>query len=221
VLIYQTRIFKGLFYPNRSFYQLEKAEKLYGLRLRVLWLLLASAFIFALSGWFGIGTHVISPELVKIKDTEYEGLKSYFILGRFILGLLYAAILLSLTSLWFWTMTDTWYTKLLVLQAFTLPIVLLEHITYLLLATGVDLPWYSSPLSLGVIAQYITSNEFVIYLLGSISVFKIWVIALQYNGLRVLTEKSRLGIWIMIIPINILYWSVAALLAYLDFKKIL
>lgn len=220
-MIYQTKIFTGLFHPLKSFFQLEKAETVYGLRRRVGLLFFFSAIIFMVSGWFGIGTHVISPLLTGSIETEFEAWKSYFILGRIILGLFYAGVILYLSSLWFWVMTDAYYSKLVVMQVFVLPILLLEQISFILLAIGFDLPWYSSPLSLGVMAQYIFSNTYFSFLFGCVSFFKIWVMVIQFKGLRRLTAKSPLALIAMIISIHLIFWVVTAFFAYINFHIIL
>ncbi|MFK4998749.1 hypothetical protein ACI2OX_19880 [Bacillus sp. N9] len=89
---------------------------------------------FALNGWFGIGTHVLSPQLTKLAPPEYEGLKSFFIVGRVLLGLLYTGFVLFFSALWFWTMSDVAYKKLVVMQAFVVPILFVEQLTFLPLA---------------------------------------------------------------------------------------
>ncbi|MEK3888473.1 hypothetical protein [Bacillus sp. FSL K6-3431] len=220
-MIYQIRILKGLFNPIRSFFQLEKAEAIYGLRMKIFWLFLVSALVFAISGWIGVGTHVISPQLVKLTAVQYEGLKSYFVVGRFLLGLLYAGVILYLPPLLFGPLTNTSYSKLVVMQAFVLPILLMEQVTFILLAIGLDLPWYSSPLSLGVIAQYITVKKYIIFLLGCVSIFKLWVIAVQYRGLRMLTTSSPRAIAAMVISFQLVFWSISAFFAYVNFYIIL
>lgn len=161
------------------------------------------------------------PQLAKVTDAKFEGMKSYFIAGRLLLGLLYAGVVIYLPALWFWTMTDTPYAKLVTMQAFVLPILLLEQATFILLAVGLDLPWFSSPLSLGVIGQYITVEKYVVYLLGCFSIFKLWVIAVQFKGLRTLTLKSRGRILVMVISINLIFWAMTAFFAYVNFYIIL
>ncbi|MBS4178092.1 hypothetical protein [Lederbergia citrea] len=220
-MMYQTRIFKGLLYTNRSFFQLEKAEVIYGLRTRISWLFLASALVFLISGLFGIGSHVVSPELLKSSPLQYEGLKSYFIIGRIIHGLLYAGCVIFLPALFFWMLSDTWYTKMVVLQAFTLPILLVEQTTFILMATKLNLPWFSSPFSLGVLAQYLTDYEYLIYLLGSMSLFKLVAMVVQYEGLRTFAMKSRVEAIVMVLSINLIFWAFGALQAFINFKMLL
>ncbi|MBS4195809.1 hypothetical protein [Lederbergia citri] len=220
-MIYQTSIFKGLFYPLRSFFQLHKAEAIYGLNIRLFWLFFSSSIVFLISGSFGIGSHVLSPELALSSSLQYETLKSYFIIGRVILGLLYTGSIIFFIALFYWTFSDTFYRKFIVVQAFCLPILLVEQVTYIILAVFFDLPWFSSPLSLGVIAQYITKIDYFIYLLGSISIFKIWVVVVQYRGVRTLIMLSRLKSALLVISINLLFWALTAVLALINFNTFL
>ncbi|CAM4163790.1 hypothetical protein [Lederbergia lenta] len=217
-MIYQTKIFTGLFRPLRSFFQLEKAETIYGLRRRITFLFIVSAIVFMISGWFGLGTHVISPLFSGNTEAQYEGLKSFFIVGRFLLGLFYAGVILYFPALWFWMMTDTYYSKLVVMQVLVLPILLLEQVSFILLAIGLDLPWYSSPLSLGIIAQYIFSHTYFSFLFGCISIFKVWMMVIQFKGLRTLTAKSPVAIISMIISIHLIFWVITAFFAYINFQ---
>lgn len=220
-LIYQLRILKGLLYSKRSFFQLEKAETVYGLRPNILILFILSALVFYGAGFAGIGTHVMSSELTAVPGSVFEWLKNYFGLGRFIHGLLYAALIIFFQALWFWTLTDIPYTKLIVLQAFIFPILLLEQVINIVLAVQMNLPWFSSPFSLGPVAHYITDKRFLIYFLGSISLFKLWVISIQLYGMRILSTRRRLPSFIIIISIHIIFWLGTTFLAFLDFKKIL
>ncbi|VEF46506.1 Uncharacterised protein [Bacillus freudenreichii] len=220
-MIYQLRILKGLLYPKRSFFQLEKAESVYDLRLKLFLLFLMSTLVFAVSGFAGIGSHVFSSELTEVSSGEFEWLKSYFIAGRFILGLFYAALIIFFQALWFWTLTDVPYSKLVVLQAFIFPILLLEQAINIFLTVQLNLPWSSSPFSLGPIAQYMTDKRYFIYFLGCISLFKVWVISIQLYGLRILSRRRQLSLFGIVLGVHLIFWLGSAFLAFLDFKKIL
>ncbi|MBS4218947.1 hypothetical protein KHA96_11535 [Bacillus sp. FJAT-49711] len=220
-MIYQTSIYKGLFFANRSLFQLHKAEAIYGLKIRLFWLFFSSAVIFCISGYYGIGSHVLSPELARSTNLQYETVKSYFIIGRFFLGLLYATAVIFIPAAVFWVFSDTFYKKFVVVQVFILPILLLEQISYIILAVFFNLPWFSSPLSLGVIAQYIAKSDFLIYLCASISLFKIWVAVVQYRGVRTLTELSRMKSALLVICIHLLFWSLTTVLALINFNTYL
>ncbi|MBS4200661.1 hypothetical protein KHA93_13565 [Bacillus sp. FJAT-49732] len=220
-MIYQTSIFKGLFFSNRTLFQLHKAESIYGLNSRLFWLFFLSAIVFCVSGLFGIGSYVFSPELARSSSVQYEAVKSYFIIGRIFLGLFYVGSIIYLLALFYWIFSDTFYKKFVVVQAISLPILLAEQITYIILTVYFNLPWFSSPLSLGVIAQYITKFDYIIYLCGSISLFKIWAVVVQYRGVRTLTLLSRVKSVLLVISINLLFWSLTAGFAFVNFNTFL
>ncbi|WP_154654379.1 hypothetical protein [Siminovitchia fordii] len=220
-LIYQFRILKGLIYPKRSFFQLEKAETVYGLHPKIWLLFLISALVFGISGFVGIGSHVFSSKLTEVPNEEFEWLKIYFVSGRLILGFLYAALIIFFQALWFWTLTDVPYTKLVALQAFVFPIFLFEQVVNIVLAAQMNLPWFSSPFSMGPAAQHMTEKPFLIYFLGCISLFKIWAISIQLYGLRILSSRSPVTSFFITLGMHVIFWLGTAILALLDFNKIL
>lgn len=220
-MIYRLRLWKSILYPKRSFFQLQKAESIYGLRPRIFSLFLISALLFFLTGISGIGSHVFSSEVLSNSGAAFEWLKGYFSGGRFILGLFYAALIIFFQALWFWTLTDVPYSKLVVLQAFVFPVLLFEQAINILLAVQFDLPWFSSPFSLGPAAHYVTDNRYFIYFLGCISLFKFWVIAIQLYGLRLLSSRRPSASFFIVLGVHLIFWLGASFLAFLDFKKIL
>ena len=124
-------------------------------------------------------------------------------------------------SLFFWTLSDLDLKKLLAVQFFVLPIFLLEKIIIIPLATLLGLTQVSSPFSLGILAQYITGNNFIIYFLAAISIFKVWAIFIEYKYLKMLSNKNPKVILLMVIGINLVIWLFAALFSFIQFEKIL
>lgn len=221
MMIYQAGLFKMLFSPKRDFFQLGKAETIYGLTPRVMILFLLSAVIFTLNGLAGIGSHVFSFELLKIPESQYEWLKSYFMIGRFLLGLLYAGFIIYFSALLFWTLTDVPYKKLVVMQAAVFPVLLLEQAANILLVMMLSLPWYSSPFSMGAAAQYMTENPFFVYFLGCTSIFKIGVIAIQIYGLSSLSPQRKPILWALVLGVHFIFSLGTSFLAFLDFQVVL
>ncbi len=196
-------------------------EGIKGYRQKLILLFILSAIIFGVVSSFGVGMDPLSKELTKLSASTYELEKFMFFIGRLIAGLLYAAILLFIPSLIYWTISDEGeYRKLVVTQFIVLIILLIERLTYIPLSLFFSLEWFSSPLSLGVIAQYITSKEWVIYFFGCFSFFKIWIVYLQYKGVKKLTEQKNWLVWLVILTSNLLFWSITAFLAYLDLSTL-
>jgi hypothetical protein len=215
-------LFKGLKKPSFFFYQLKEMEVLKGYRRSIFNLFLLSAIIFGLISAFGIGMDPLSKELTKLSPASYELEKFMFFLGRIIAGILYASIILFVPAVIFWTISEKGeYRKLIIVQALVVLILLLERLTYIPLSMFFSLDWFSSPLSLGVIAQYITTKPWVIYFLGSFSLFKIWIFYIQYKGLKLLTEQKNWLIWTVILLTNLFFWAITAFLAYIDFSTLI
>ena len=214
----EVRLVKGLLNPSVYFYQLRESEILKGYFQKVMWLFLLSALIFGLNAGFGWGTVPLSKEITTLSPMDFEVHKFYFLLGRLLLGLLYAAIILFIPTLLFWTISEADFKKLVVMQGITLIILLIEKLTYLPLLTYLSLNWYSSPLSLGVISQSMTDNEWLHYFLGNISLFKLWIIYIQFVALKWLTGKKSGLILLWVSFIHMLLWCFTAFLAYIDFS---
>jgi hypothetical protein len=218
----EVKLLKGLTQPSFFFYQLKEMEVLKGYRKRIFNLFLLSALIFGLISAFGIGMDPLSKELTVLSPTSYELEKFLFFLGRVIAGIVYAAIILFVPAVIFWTISELGeYRKLVILQGLVLLILLLERLTYIPLSLFFSLDWFSSPLSIGVIAQYITGKPWVIYFLGSFSLFKIWIFHIQYKGLKRLTEQKNWLIWTVILVTNLFFWAITAFLAYIDFSTLI
>ncbi|MFI8687654.1 hypothetical protein [Rossellomorea sp. NPDC077527] len=218
----EVKLIRGLRQPSYFFYQLKETEVLRGYKQKVILVFLLSALVFGLVSSFGIGMDPLSKELNTLSPLSFEMEKFLFLLGRILSGIVYAAVILFVPALIFWTISDEGeYRKLVIIQSLVLLILLIERLTYVPLSLFLSLDWFSSPLSLGVIAQYITGKPWVIYFLGCFSLFKIWVFYIQYKGIKRLTEQKNWLIWLVILLTNLLFWSVTAFLAYLDFSTLI
>jgi hypothetical protein len=218
----EVRLFRGLINPSFFFYQLKDMEDVKGYRKKVFHLVWMSIIVFGLISSFGIGMDPLSKEITTLSPVTYELEKFLFFLGRLLGGLLYAAIILFFCSLIFWTISDEGeYRKLVMTQGVVLLVLLLEQLSYIPLSLFFSLEWYSSPLSLGVITQYVTSKTYVTYLMGSFTLFKAWVFFIQYKGIKRLTGQKNWIIWLVILLTNLFIWSLNALLAYLSISTLL
>lgn len=218
----EVKLIRGLRQPSYFFYQLKETEGLRGYKQKVILVFILSALVFGLISSLGIGMDPLSKELTTLSPVTFEMEKFLFFLGRLIAGLLYAAIILFVPALIFWTISDEGeYRKLVITQAIVLLILLIERLTYIPLSIFFSLDWFSSPLSLGVIAQYITGKPWVIYFLGCFSLFKIWVFYIQYKGIKRLTQQKNWLIWLVILLTNLLFWSFTAFLAFLDLSTLI
>jgi hypothetical protein len=216
----KVEVLRGLFHYKYYSYKLRDAEEVSGVWKKAALLILLSGLIFGISAYFGIGSEYLAKKLTEISREEYEMHKLLFMAGQTIMGLFFGAAMIFLPALFFWSLSDLELKKLLAVQFFVLPILLLEKLIVIPLATGLGLTEASSPFALGTIAQYITGNDFIIYLLASVSLFKGWAIFIEYNYLKLLTEKNPKLLLTMVIGINLVFWLFAALFAFIQFEKI-
>jgi hypothetical protein len=217
----RVEVLRGLFnYPYYT-YKLKDAEHVPGVAKNATLLILLSGLVFGISAYFGIGSEYLSKKLTSISREEYEMQKLLFMAGQTILGLVFGAIMIFLPALFFWTLSDLELKKLLTVQFFVLPIFLIEKLIMIPFALSLGLTQVSSPFSLGTIAQYITGNDFIIYFLATISIFKLWAIFIEYKYLKMLTGKNTKIVMLMVIGINLIIWLFSALVSFIQFDKIL
>ncbi|WLR55371.1 hypothetical protein LC048_24430 [Mesobacillus subterraneus] len=214
-------VLRGLFNYKYYTYKLRDAEHVPGIWKNTILLTILSGLVFGISAYFGIGSEYLSKELTSIPREEYEMQKLLFMAGQTILGLVFGIIMIFLPALFFWTLSDLELKKLLAVQIFVLPILLFEKLIGIPLALTLGLTQVSSPFALGTIAQYITGNDFIIYLLATISIFKVWVIFIEYMYLKMLTGKKTAIILLMVIGFNLVIWLFSALISFVQFDKIL
>ncbi|WP_144478337.1 hypothetical protein [Cytobacillus oceanisediminis] len=214
-------VFRGLFNYNYYTYTLRDTERFPGAWKKTILFILLSGLIFGFSAYFGIDSEYLSRKLTSLPRAEYEMNKSLFLAGQIIQGLFFGAIMLFLPALFFWTVTDLEFKRLLTIQLFVMPILLLEKLLIVPMALYLGLTKVSSPFSLGVIAQYITGNDFIIHFLAYISIFKIWVIFIEYKYLKAMTEKNPKIVLLLVIGIHLVIWLFAALFSFIRMENIL
>ncbi|MCM3123823.1 MULTISPECIES: hypothetical protein [unclassified Mesobacillus] len=214
-------VFRGLFNYNYYTYKLRDNEGFPGVWKKTILFILLSGLIFGFSAYFGIDSEYLSRKLTSIPRAEYEMNKFLFLAGQIIQGLFFGAIMLFLPALFFWTVTDLEFKRLLTIQLFVMPIFLLEKLLIVPMALYLGLTKISSPFSLGVIAQYITGNDFVIHFLAYISIFKIWAIFIEYKYLKAMTDKNPKIILLFVTVIHLVIWLFAALISFVRMENIL
>jgi hypothetical protein len=220
-MLYEIKLWRSLFKPHTHFYQLERGDSIRKFRPRLFALILLSMAIFWVSGLAGIGSNPISTMLHLLSPSEYEARKFWFSIGRLLLGLLFAAIILVIPSLFYWTITEVPLKKLMIIQMNVLLIFLIGKVVSILLVILFGLDWISSPLSLGVIAQSLTNNPWVVRFMGTISLFQIWSIWLQFIALKSLSPKSSKMLFLIITSVHLLFWIFTATLSYIDLTEII
>ncbi len=220
-MVYYVQLIKGILAPQIFFFQLEKTEEIRGLWKRVAILLILSVLLFSLSSFFGLGMDLLSKEIVEISKQELEAKKLFVWIGQMAWGFTYALLVIFVVSLVLWALLDMQYKKIIVIQLFVLCIFLLEKAILLPIRVTFGIGPESSPFSLGIIAQYITTNTIIIYTFSHLSIFKIWAIFFQYRGLKGLSEKNPKIVLLLIVIVNLFIWLASALLSYLKIEKLI
>ncbi|WP_163102447.1 hypothetical protein [Peribacillus alkalitolerans] len=212
----QIQLVKGLFQKSVYKHQLQKAEAFTGYKRKLIGLFLLSIAVFALNGLFGIGSEAISKEWSTLKDSEFEARKQLFLMGRMISGLVFPTVFIFLSALIFWTIFEVEYKKLVVIQMLAFCISLLEQAIQIPIFIGLEINHLSNPLSLGVIAQYVTKHSLVIQFFSGITVFQVLIISFITSYLSYLSERTWGFTVIVVSLLYMFYWFVSAFLGYVN-----
>lgn len=213
-MTYKT-LLEGLLKPKEFIDQLREFGDSRILRNSIIFLAAISFFIYAIGAYWGVGTETLSKELTVLLPGEFETKKLMFIIGKSLWGIAFVILHLFLPALFFWSLTDLEYKKLLVIQVLVCAILLMEKVLFFPIAARLGLDMSSSPFTLGVLGQYITDYSFVIDLLGAISLFHLWAMLIQYITLKALSEKPTKQILLIVISINLIYWIITALTSHI------
>lgn len=214
-MTYRMNVFKFLYSEEDHLYRIKKAEQIQ------LWkansfLLLAAALIYGWAAFLGIGSETLSGGLVSLPASDHLAEQLWFMVGRIVYGLLFAAFILFFPSLLYYLLTGIPYKKLVLMQQVALAVLLAERLLWIPLAVFTGLDWDVSPISFGIIASYITEAPWAIAFFGSISLFQIWIIAFHAKYLMNLSDTRKHVVWINVILLHLLGWLLAALIVFAD-----
>ena len=214
-MMYQVKLVKGLLAPERSRYHLHNAEEVTQLKGKLILLYVVSVLVFGLYSFLGIGSESFSKELLDLSAQEFEMGKLLILAGNLVTGVVYPSVYLFLIALFLWVITDIEYTKLLIVQMIVFILQLVEKLILVPFFVFMHLNYDSNPFSLGVISQYLTSNEYVIHFFSEVTLFQLLVIGFQYFYLKKFTERNTNIVLGAIILSYFILWLVNALLAYI------
>ncbi|HLR51993.1 MAG TPA: hypothetical protein VK072_03870 [Candidatus Avamphibacillus sp.] len=214
---YQPNVFKFLFSIKEHLFRIRKVEEMKPIWKSNVLLVVLSMLIYMWMAYLGIGSNLISKDAVNLGAQGYEASKFWFIVGRLLFGLLFALFVLFVPSYLFKLLTDIPYKKLVVMQQVVLLIMLIERLLWIPLMLFAGLDWYVSPLSLGIIASYLTEHAWIIYLFGAISIFQLWIIGFQVHFLKSLTtDMEKQWLWFSVIFLQVVGWGIATIFAVAD-----
>ncbi|WP_026581968.1 hypothetical protein [Bacillus sp. J33] len=218
---YRVPLLRGLKEPYLVSHQLRKEERLAGLWKQMLLLIALSAFVYGLSAFFGIGSEQVTRNITDFSESEYNLYKLFFGAGQVVWGIFYAIIIIFVPSLFFWTLVEVEYRKLIAIQLLVLLILLTEKAINIPLFILLGLNTDSSIFSFGIIAQAAISIKTLVYLFSAITLFKIWTFVLQYKYLKIISEKSPRFLFLLVLGINLFFIIVSALLSSIQLEKLI
>lgn len=213
---YQNNVFKFFFSMEDHFEHIKHVERIRNFWRGLFLLFFCSVLIYGFMAYLGLGTDILSANMLKVTPLEYEQQKFWFMVGRMGYAALLAGFILFVPSLLYYAVTGIPYRKIVIMQQVVLVVMLIERVTWIPLAVWNGLDWYLSPLSLGIIASYITKQEYLIYFFGMISLFQVWIIGFQVKYLRFFTDMRKLWLWFMVIGLHVFFWSMASVLVFAD-----
>lgn len=215
-MIYQMHVLKGLLRPEVSLYQLQNAEAVKGIGLKLFLLYLLCLISFSASTYFGVGTETYSGAITDLTKEEFETGKLFLLGGRLVSSLLYTTIFIWFAGFIFWLFLEISYIKAVAVQIIVFTIHLVENALTSIVFVLFDLNQVSNPFSFGVISQYLFIDEFWNHFFGAITLFHIAAIAVLYYYLKNLTEKNKFVTFAIILLFYLATWSITALLAYIE-----
>lgn len=215
-MTYRVHLYRLLFSMEDDLFRIKKAERVQQLWKVSVVLVLAAIAIYLWMAFLGLGTERISGIAVTLSDTAYETGKLWFVLGRVLYAILFAAFILFFPSLLFYLLTGIQYQKLIIMQQVVLVVMLMERLLWIPLVIFAGLNWQVSPLSFGIIASYITEMPWVIYFFGAITLFQLWIIWFQVKYLAAFLEMKKIVIAINVILLHLIGWCLTALTAFGD-----
>jgi hypothetical protein len=214
-MTFRVQLLRGLFHPQTNRYRIKKAEEVTNLGAKLALLYIFSIFIFVVGGFFGIGSESMSKEISGLDPGKFEMGKVLLLFGKLAAGILFPSIFIFLSALFFWIFTDISYMRIVIVQLFIFVLHLFEKAVSVPLFLLLDINHDGNPFSFGVIAQYLTQNEYIIHLLSEVTIFQLIIIVLQYYYLSYLSEGNKNVAFFGICLFYLIIWLISALLAYI------
>ncbi|AOH52994.1 hypothetical protein ABE28_001320 [Peribacillus muralis] len=214
-MVYQVRLLKGIFEPYRSRYQLQNAEGVTRLGSKLLLLYFLSLLVYAVGGYFGIGSESFSKQITTMSVDEFEAGKLLIMGGNMLAGLLYPSLYILLSSLYFWIVADVPYIKVVIVQMILFCLQILEKVLLIPFFILLDIGNDANPFSFGVISQHFLRNDYFIHVFSEITIFQFLIIFLQFYYIRGLSDRNKYLIFLMIGLFYLATWFAKAFLAYI------
>ncbi|MFT8323165.1 MAG: hypothetical protein ABF649_20060 [Bacillus sp. (in: firmicutes)] len=218
---FYAQVISGLKDMNTASYELDRKEKIIGLTKNIVILFILTTILYGISSFLGIGNEVVSRELEQYNAHDFELNKLLFAIGQVSWAWVFLSINLFLVPLYFYVFTEIDYQKLLHIQLLAAFVLLLEKLLLIPLQLFFGLTSLSSIFSFGIIVQALTTKQIFYYIGAEITLFKIWMIYIQYKYLSILSGKSRRFIFLIVIVLYVFFLLIAVLTQYWKLEELL
>ncbi|WP_445487875.1 hypothetical protein [Niallia sp. 03133] len=217
---FYAQVTRGIKEINKFPYELEKTERITGLTKNIVILFVIATIVYGISSFFGVGNEIVSRELEQYNASDFELNKLMFAIGQVSWAWFFLAINLFLVPLYFYVFIEIDYQKLVYIQMLAAVVLLLEKLLLIPLQLFFELTPLSSIFSLGLIAQA-TSNKKVLYYAGAeITLFKIWMLYIQYKYLTAISGRSRRFIFLLVVVLYVFYLLIAVSAKYWKLEEL-
>lgn len=201
----EVHILKSLVQPREHFGYIRRFSETEGFFLRFILICVVSGIFSGLS-YFVSAEHLLNMPImseVKLNETHFRASKYLIAVAGGVIGFIKpAAAVLFMTLVFLPFFRDVGFKKLFVLQTIVYCVFILASVMKLPFQWMLHNYEVLNPLSLGVIANYVSDNAFITSLFGFISVFTVWAFYLTYAGLKQASFKSSTYI---ITAVSLLY----------------
>ncbi|HLQ73433.1 MAG TPA: hypothetical protein VK125_04325 [Bacillota bacterium] len=215
-MTYHLNVFKYFTAPNDHLFRIDRAETIKNIKRTTALLIFASILIYGWMAYLGIGSTLILDGDLLFTAATYESSKFWFIIGRAAFGGIYAAIMIFVPAFIFRLISNIDFSKLVVMQLIVFLFILVERLTWIPLAVFADLDWFVSPLSLGVLASYVTTKSWVIYFFGSITIFQVLIMMLQIKFICYFLDVKKGLIGFSVFLLHFVEWWLITLVSFVS-----
>ncbi|TLS37876.1 hypothetical protein [Pseudalkalibacillus caeni] len=210
------RFFYGITKPTRHFQTFKKETRERGFIWRFIVLLAVSSIVWAVTAVLNVQFAGTLPEYSYLSEgNQTNVLLTEFITGG-ITGIIIPLIAIAVGAILYWPFfQEVGFKKLFVLHTYTYVVFLIAACLQLPFIAALHVPNDYSPFSLGVLADLITNQSFILSFLYSITIFLGWIWIVQFFALKNAAKRSNVYTVLSIVGLTL-----AALLVYAGFQAL-
>ncbi|MBJ8113403.1 hypothetical protein JDS99_28000 [Bacillus cereus group sp. N6] len=183
---------------SKESYKIKEAQVVKGLSKNLFLFSIISALILGLITW-------LSPEVERQTSLHsIQNINKFIIFGSMVYGLFIPIVtIICYSCIWWVFFSEVGFQKIFTIQLYGYAITLINLLTQMLVMLILDMNNTFPPLSLGVISELYFENKYIIAFFNNISFFWLWGIVFQFITFSVVSKKSKLYVFTIIITLNI------------------